>query len=47
MNYGIDDIRNQYSQPRSDGTGGDGCHPTEDGYRQFLVPKIEAWMKTL
>lgn len=26
---------------------GDGWHPTEEGYRLFYVPKIEAWLKTL
>lgn len=26
---------------------GDGWHPTEEGYRLYYVPKIEAWMKTL
>lgn len=25
----------------------DGWHPTEDGYKIYYVPKIEAWMKTL
>lgn len=25
----------------------DGWHPTEEGYRLFYVPKIEAWLKTL
>ena len=25
----------------------DGWHPTEDGYKLFYVPKIEAWLKTL
>lgn len=28
-------------------TAGDYYHVNEEGYRQFLVPKIEAWMKTL
>ena len=41
LNYGIDTIRTTYSSV------GDGCHPTEAGYREFLAPKIEAWMKTL
>lgn len=26
---------------------GDGWHPTEEGYRKYYVPKIEAWLKTL
>ena len=25
----------------------DGWHPTEDGYKLYYVPKIEAWLKTL
>lgn len=47
LNYDLVDIRNQYSQPRADNTGGDGCHPTEAAYRQYLATKIESWMKHL
>lgn len=25
----------------------DGCHPNEDGYRKYYVPKITEWLKTL
>lgn len=41
LNYGLADIRTAYSKDA------DGCHPNEAGYRQFLVPKLEAWMKSL
>ncbi|MFC3767299.1 SGNH/GDSL hydrolase family protein [Paenibacillus sp. GCM10012303] len=45
LNFGLSEIVNEYSQ--QNGGVGDGCHPTEGGYKEYLVPKIEAWMKTL
>lgn len=34
-------LRTQYTN------NGDGWHPTANGYADYYVPKIEAWMKTL
>jgi lysophospholipase L1-like esterase len=45
LNSNIDEINDLYFK-LSNGHG-DRCHPNEQGYRQFLAPKIEAWMKTL
>ncbi|MDF2663891.1 MAG: hypothetical protein K0Q94_6682 [Paenibacillus sp.] len=45
LNYELDEIRDQYSLQTAG--AGDGCHPNEAGYKEFLVPQIEAWMKTL
>lgn len=36
-----DSIRNAYT------TNGDGWHPTEKCYREYYVPQITAWMRTL
>jgi lysophospholipase L1-like esterase len=47
LNAEIDEINNMYFQIVAETGKGDGCHPNEQGYRQFLAPKIEAWMKTL
>lgn len=39
-------LRNTYTA--DDGTGyGDGWHPNEECYRNYYVPKIEAWLRTL
>ena len=35
-------IDNDYSTEHSGGT-----HPNKDGYDKYLIPKVEAWMKTL
>ena len=45
LNGALDEINNLYFA--NDGSGGDYAHPTEAGYRDFLAPKIEAWMRTL
>lgn len=37
----IDSLKNVYTY------NGDGWHPNENGYKNFYVPKIEAWLKTL
>lgn len=37
----LDAIRTSYT------TNGDGWHPTEECYRNYYVPKIESWLKTL
>ena len=36
-----DTIRNLYTK------NGDGTHPTEEGYKKYYVPKIEAWLNSL
>lgn len=41
LNSELDVIRSAYF------LSADGLHPNEAGYRQYYVPKIEAWMKTL
>ncbi len=37
----IPELRSAYT------VGGDGVHPTAEGYRLFYVDKIEAWLRTL
>ena len=44
---GIASLRDTYTKYNADTNAGDGYHPTEEGYRKYYVPKIEAWLKTL
>jgi len=46
FNTSLKIIRDTYTNHPTD-ENGDGCHPLNNGYREYLTPKIEAWMKTL
>lgn len=46
LNTGMDSFL-KYTLATSANPNGDGVHPTEEGYRKFYVPKIEAWLKSL